>query len=129
VPLVHHEDWNAFAAAQPRGALWVAVEMGGEPLETFEHPERAVYILGSEDTGLPDSVARACHRHVALPSVRYASFNVAVAGSIVLYDRFAKQQRKGKGDTELVPSLSEDATASAASAALDLDTELDAEST
>ena len=94
VPLVHHEDWNAFAAAQPRGALWVAVEMGGEPLETFDHPERAIYILGSEDTGLPESVTRACHKTVALPSVRYASFNVAVAGSIVLYDRVAKQQRK-----------------------------------
>ena len=91
VPLVNHPDWNAFAAAQPRGALWVAVEMGGEPLESFEHPERAVYVLGSEDNGLPDSVVRACHRHVALPHVRTASFNVAVAGSIVMYDRLLKQ--------------------------------------
>ena len=93
VPLVHHADWNAFAAASPYGALWVAVEMGGEPLEDFEHPERAVYILGSEDSGLPESVLAACHRTVSLPSERYESFNVAVAGSVVLYDRLAKHRR------------------------------------
>ena len=66
--------------------------MGGEDLVTFEHPERAVYLLGAEDAGLPDAVVRACHRHVALPSERYESYNVAAAGSIVMYDRMAKQQ-------------------------------------
>ena len=35
-------------AASPRGAAWVAVEMGGEPLETFTHPDRAVYFLGAD---------------------------------------------------------------------------------
>ena len=25
--------------------------MGGEPLETFKHPDRAIYILGAEDEG------------------------------------------------------------------------------
>mmetsp|Transcript_6573 Transcript_6573/g.11571 ORF Transcript_6573/g.11571 Transcript_6573/m.11571 type:complete len:87 (-) Transcript_6573:57-317(-) len=65
--------------------------MGGEPLETFTHPERAVYLLGSEDTGVPESVLLAAHHHVALPSVRYESFNVAMAGSIVMYDRLAKR--------------------------------------
>ena len=75
----------------PRGSQLVAIEMGGEPLETFVHPERAIYILGSEDTGLADSIVQAAHHHVALPSVRYESYNVAMAGSIVLYDRLAKQ--------------------------------------
>ena len=78
----------------PRGAQLVAVEMGGEPLETFVHPPRAVYLLGSEDTGLAASVVAAAHHHVALPAVRYESFNVAMAGSIVLYDRLAKQQQQ-----------------------------------
>ena len=75
------------------GALLVAVEMGGEPLHSFEHPERAVYLLGSEDNGLPDAVVRACHRHVTLPAVRTESFNVAAAGSILMYDRQAKAMR------------------------------------
>lgn len=94
VPLVGHADWNAFAAASPFGAVWVGCEMGGEPLETFEHPERAVYILGSEDSGLPESVVKACHCTVELPSVRYESFNVAVAGSVLMYDRLAKERRQ-----------------------------------
>lgn len=94
MPVTYYDGWNAFAAATPYGALLVAVEMGGEPLETFEHPERAIYLLGSEDNGLPDSVVRACHRHVALPAVRTESYNVAAAGSILMYDRHAKQLRR-----------------------------------
>ena len=58
----------------------VAIEMGGTPLEEFEHPDRAIYLLGSEDTGLPKSVVHACHQHVALPAERYESYNVAMAG-------------------------------------------------
>ena len=97
VPLVSHADWNAFAAASPFGAVWVACEMGGEPLETFEHPERAVYLLGSEDSGLPESVLKASHLRVEIPSVNYESFNVAVAGSVLMYDRLAKQRRTQAG--------------------------------
>ena len=96
VPLVRHDDWHAFCSAQPFGAMWVAVEMGGEPLEEFDHPERAVYILGSEDSGLPKSVVRACHRHVTLPAAKYESFNVAVAGALVMYDRLAKERARRK---------------------------------
>ena len=83
-------DWAAFAEFAPVGATWVAIEMGGEDLLTFEHPQNAIYLLGSEDNGLPDAVVQACHRHVALPSKRYDSYNVAAAGSIVMYDRISK---------------------------------------
>lgn len=95
IPMWQHSDWNAFCEAQPYGAVLVAVEMGGEAtLDEFVHPERAVYLLGAEDTGLPQSVVRACHRHVTLPCERYESFNVAVAGSLVMYDRLAKVRAK-----------------------------------
>jgi tRNA C32,U32 (ribose-2'-O)-methylase TrmJ len=56
--------------------------------------------LGSEDAGLPTSVLRACHATVSLESEHYASYNVAVAGSLIMYDRMAKQragQSVGKG--------------------------------
>ena len=77
-----------------------SMRAGGEPLETFEHPTRAVYILGSEDNGLPTSVVKACHCHVALPSINYASFNVAVAGSVIMYDRVLKQVWGGRPKRE-----------------------------
>jgi tRNA(Leu) C34 or U34 (ribose-2'-O)-methylase TrmL len=57
LPMYEYSNWADFAAHSPEGAVWIGVEMGGEPLETFEHPPRAVYLLGSEDTGLPASVA------------------------------------------------------------------------
>eukprot|EP00040_Diaphanoeca_grandis_P024455 m.134355 g.134355 ORF g.134355 m.134355 type:complete len:317 (-) comp29736_c1_seq1:399-1349(-) len=90
IPFFEYKDFNAFAESAPVGAPWVAVEIGGEPLESFQHPRQAVYILGSEDTGLPTSLLRACAYHIALPAVHEASYNVAVAGSIILYDRLAK---------------------------------------
>ncbi len=44
-------------------------------------------VLGSEDNGLPRDVVQACHSRVTIPTVRGDSFNVAVAGSMVMYDR------------------------------------------
>ena len=94
LPMYEHDSWNAFVEAAPRGARWVAVEMGGTPLEDFEHPLDAVYILGSEDAGLPKAVLRACHSTVSLRAERYASFNVAIAGSLIMYDRQTKMRAR-----------------------------------
>ncbi|CAK0818240.1 unnamed protein product [Prorocentrum cordatum] len=85
-------DFAAFAQSLPFGAPLVAVEMGGEPLDAFEHPSRCIYVLGSEDAGIESSVLQACHAVVSIPSLRSASFNVANAGSIVMYDRLAKER-------------------------------------
>ncbi len=87
VPLRHFENFEAFLKARPSGALLVGVEMGGTPLSAFTHPEKAIYLLGSEDMGLPAAVLAACNALVSLESVRQASYNLAVAGSIVLYHR------------------------------------------
>jgi tRNA G18 (ribose-2'-O)-methylase SpoU len=96
IPLFELDDWEAFAKFAPRGAKWVAVEMGGVPLDEFEHPHDCVYILGSEDNGVPNSVVRSCHHVVSLDSERYASYNVAVAASLVMYDRMTKMKTKAK---------------------------------
>ena len=88
-----HSTFDAFGellSALPHAYALVAVEMGGEPLDTFEHPARALYLLGAEDNGLPSNIRAMCRHTVSLPSVRSASFNVTVAGSIIMYDRFCK---------------------------------------
>lgn len=96
LPLLCFDTISAFAAAAPHGAPWVAVEMGGLPLETFVHPPRAVYVLGSEaGDGLPPAFVRRCRYHVALPAVgaaglAVASYNVAAASAIVMWDRHVK---------------------------------------
>ena len=94
MPAFRFDSWGAFCAAAPFGATWVAIEMGGVPLQDFEHPERAVYVLGAEDAGLPAAVVRACHHCVSLEGVRAASFNVSVAGTLVMYDRLVKSGAK-----------------------------------
>ena len=71
VPLREYADWNEFSESLRQGPACslVAVEMGGIALQEFSHPPNAIYLLGSEDTGIPESVLRACDFHVALPSV------------------------------------------------------------
>ena len=91
IPAHCHDDWAAFCAAAPYNTPWVAVEMGGVPLASFEHPERAIYLLGAEDHGLPPAIVRQCSHVVSLDAARTPSYNVAVAGSLVMYDRLSKR--------------------------------------
>jgi tRNA G18 (ribose-2'-O)-methylase SpoU len=93
VPLFRYDTFDQMIESAAYSCLVVGVEMGGESLPDFVHPERAVYILGAEDGGLPNEIAARCHRVVSIPSVRVASYNVAVAGTLVMYDRMTKQDR------------------------------------
>lgn len=87
IPWRQLPDFNAFLCALPHSCPIVAVEMGGRPLENFVHPERAVYLLGAEDHGIPAAILTQCHHVISLPSIRTESYNVAVAGSLVMFDR------------------------------------------
>ena len=93
IPLYHYETIDDLKKHLPYSTRLIAVELDERsiPLETFEHPERAIYILGNEINGLSKSVLSACHDIVQLPGS--ISLNVSVAGSIVLYDRVAKSER------------------------------------
>ncbi len=79
--------------AIPRSCQLVAVEQVPDavPLPDFKHPERAMYVLGAEDHGIARKVLERCHHVIEIPSDR--CLNVAVAGSIVLYDRNVKAAR------------------------------------
>ena len=87
IPLRCYEDIDGFLAARPQGAQLIGVEMGGEPLASFVHPVRAVYLLGSEVNGLPKELIAKCEHVVEIESVNYPSYNVAVSGSLVMYHR------------------------------------------
>jgi tRNA G18 (ribose-2'-O)-methylase SpoU len=90
IPCREFADIDALIAALPHSCPLIGVEMGGRMLGKFTHPERAVYLLGAEDHGLPASVLARCHHVISLPSIRTASYNVAVAGSLVMFDRQTK---------------------------------------
>lgn len=70
----------------------VAVEVtGGEDLESFDHPQKAVYVFGPEDGNLSKALRLNCHRFVRIPT-RHC-LNLAQAVAVVLYDRAAKDRR------------------------------------
>lgn len=87
IPLRNYPSFEDFLANRPVGAMLIGVEMGGQPLTTFSHPERAIYLLGSESEGLPEQIQRQCNALIGLESINYPSYNLAVAGSLVLYHR------------------------------------------
>jgi tRNA G18 (ribose-2'-O)-methylase SpoU len=93
MPYFHYENFEEFFKNLPKGARLVGVELDekAEDLETFHHPRRCVYLLGAEDNGLTKAAIEKCHSLVKFKSEM--SLNVAVAGSIVLYDRGINKPR------------------------------------
>lgn len=90
IPLWHFPTVSDLKAALPRETLLIGVELDDRSMQLagFRHPERACCLLGAEDHGLTPFERAACYRIVQLPGDR--SMNVAAAGSIVMYDRYAK---------------------------------------
>jgi tRNA(Leu) C34 or U34 (ribose-2'-O)-methylase TrmL len=79
------------------GLIPIAIErrQAAEPLDTFPHPERALYIFGPEDGSISPGVLRVCHRFVVIPTVHPVPLNLAAAVNVVLYDRLAKERANG----------------------------------
>lgn len=77
-----------FIKARPKGAKLVGIEMGGDPLSKCNHPQQAIYLLGAEDNGLPDNIIKQCDMLVSIESLRTESYNVSIAGSLVMYQRY-----------------------------------------
>lgn len=90
IPLFHYKDVDDLFANIPYDCRIVGVEIDdrAEWLHEFEHPKRAIYLLGAEDTGLPEAVKERCHFIVKLPG--NSSLNVGVTGGIVMHDRISK---------------------------------------
>lgn len=90
VPLFEYADIEDFNDHRPIDVPLIGVELadGAKPLETFAHPDRAIYLLGPEDGSLSLKAQGFCQSLVKFNS-RFC-LNVAAAGSVVLYDRTAK---------------------------------------
>lgn len=93
VPMFEYSDIDDLKRHLPYGCPLIGVELHDRaiPLNRFHHPQNAVYLLGSEDHGLPPKVLEACHQIVQVPTSREWSMNMAVAGSIVLSHRYMQR--------------------------------------
>ena len=94
--LYHYENAADFFRHVPKGCPVVAVELldRAVPLQEYRHPERCIYLLGAEDAGISDDVIDRCSDVVKIIGAH--CYNVAVAGSIVMYDRTVKSVAKGE---------------------------------
>lgn len=85
------EDWKK---SIPRECTIVGLEYPAEkarPLsKDYIHPERAIYLLGAEDTGLSQAGLSVCNQLLYIPAKQ--CLNVATAGSIIMYDRCSKNK-------------------------------------
>lgn len=90
IPLFQYETVDAFLESMPYSCKLVGLEQTERsvPIHAYEHPARAVYLLGSETNGLPNRLIDKCHDIIQLPGEK--SLNVAVAGSITVFDRVNK---------------------------------------
>jgi len=88
IPLYHTADLHD---AIPYDCVPVAVEItdGTVDLTSYEHPERAYYVFGPEDGSVRNEVLAWCRDVVRIPSAY--CLNLAIAVTVVLYDRSAKQ--------------------------------------
>ncbi len=79
-----------------RDVVPVAVELRpkAENLILFEHPEKALYVFGPEDSSLSKVHLRHCHRFVVIPT-RHCT-NLGSAVYLVLYDRLYKRCMAGQ---------------------------------
>jgi TrmH family RNA methyltransferase len=68
---------------------WFAfVPRGGRPLSELDVEGRATFVLGAEREGIPAELLAECDERVTIPQSGAAeSLNVAMAGTIALYER------------------------------------------
>lgn len=90
IPFYEHKDFQSFYENMPKNCRLIGVEISGtsRPITNYIHPERAIYLLGAEDSGLSKVSRAACHDMIEIPSK--FCLNVATAGSIIMYDRNLK---------------------------------------
>ena len=88
VPFFHHDSVDDFLQNLPFDCELIGVELTEDAIDIvdFKHPKQAIYLLGAEDTGLPEEILAMCSRVIKLPG-KY-SMNVSTAGSLVMYDRY-----------------------------------------
>ena len=90
IPLYQYDSFEAFYSNLPYDCQLVGLEMdeSAEPIKGFTHPTRCAYLLGCEANGLGKYILEQCHKLIYLPGDH--SLNVAVAGSITMFDRINK---------------------------------------
>jgi len=69
----------------------IAMELGGEDINTFNFPESGAAVLGSEEFGISPAILKCCTARVTIPMAgTKGSLNVSVAAGILMQRWFSK---------------------------------------
>jgi len=90
IPYFFYLDYEEFFRNRAVGSTIIGVENAPEArlINNFVHPRQAIYILGSERVGVRPEILKKCNSIIKIDGE--FSLNVAVAGSIIMYDRSVK---------------------------------------
>lgn len=90
IPMYEFQTLEEFEARKPWNCQTVCIEITKEAksLVNVNHYDRTFYVLGAEDKGLPASFMKG-KSVIQIPTK--VCLNVAVAGSIIMYDRISKE--------------------------------------
>ena len=94
IPLWTFDTYAEFKDKVPYTSRIICIENSenADNLSNFVHPHQCVYLLGSEDHGLPEPILSG-NQTIIIPSKREFCLNVSTSGSIVMFDRLNKEQR------------------------------------
>ena len=81
IPIYEYENLDDFLKHIPIGCEIIGVEVDGNNLIGFKHPERAIYVLGGEDRNLPSQIKNRLKIETSY------CLNMATAASIVMFHR------------------------------------------
>jgi TrmH family RNA methyltransferase len=70
----------------PNSAVALVAD-GGDPLGELELERYSTFVLGAERDGLPEEILERCDARATIPVRGVESLNVAMAGTIALYER------------------------------------------
>lgn len=99
IPTFLFSDWPAFKFSFEKDkCAFVAIEMSRPStlLTAYAHPRNVFYIFGNESYGIPLEIIQQCETTVRIPAIRKESYNLAMAVTLVLYDR---QYNKGENES------------------------------
>ena len=85
IPVYEHLTFEDFYTHIPHDCQLVSVEVDGENIKTYIHPQRVIYLFGPEDGTLPKLPGK----RIKLDT-RFC-LNLAVTTGIILFDRQTKK--------------------------------------
>lgn len=94
VPCFNFTDYADLRSHLPNNSDLIGIEMDRRSImvNEFKHPPRGIYLLGAEKEGLSRKAREECRYLIQMPGE--VSMNVAMAGTIVMHDRWTKGQTK-----------------------------------